>query len=112
MTVFGKTEKGIVVPKRKAIQCGYCPRPIFKEHEPTGRLKIVNGMPMCPTCRVIKLDKNGKRILGDKKLYKQDVAAAEKLAEKHEQERVEEISATSIEKSGTQNKRVRRNKKL
>lgn len=112
MSNFSQTQSGIVVPKRKAIRCGYCPRHILREDEPTGKLKIVDGRPMCPTCRVVKLGRMGKEILRDGKFYKQDVAEAKKLADKREMERVQDIAAFSVEQSGTQNEELRNKKNL
>lgn len=111
---FGKTASGIEVPLRKGIQCGYCPRVIFKEHEPHGKLKLVDGRPMCPVCRVTKLDKAGRFITsgGERRRYDRDVIERDKLAEQLEKQRVEDIAATSVERSGTQNKTLRKQKGL
>jgi len=103
-----KTASGILIPKKKGVDCSYCFRKIHKEQEPDGRLRLVEGRPMCPTCRAVKMSKFTSKILGDKSNHLKDKAQVTKKLEANEKSRVDIISSLSIEKSNTANKNKRR----
>lgn len=107
------TQGGIIIPKRKGVQCSFCSRTIYKEQEVKGRLWLVDGKPMCPTCRVTKLNgKTAKAIKDDKRKYEVDKKKAEQADKEKEKKRIEELSANSVDTLNVANEELRKRKGL
>lgn len=72
------------IPKSTpGILCGYCPKIIWKDNEPNGRLFLSAGKPICVVCR-LKRGKNWKQI--EASVRKKQVGESERI-EKEAQEK-------------------------
>ncbi len=58
-----KNDVGIKV-STPGVKCGFCPKIIWKDSEPNGRLFILAGKPICVVCR-LKRGKNWKYMAAD-----------------------------------------------
>ena len=79
---FLKTNSGILVPQKKPIgyRCGFCPEIIFQHKESGNKVRLSNGKPICPRCRILR-GRFGKQIMSDKKAYLKDIDLKEKMAQ-------------------------------
>jgi uncharacterized Zn finger protein (UPF0148 family) len=95
MIKISKTKKTILKKR-----CGYCPRVIFRDDEPDGEFRTLDGKIICPTCRVLKTSKLKKQIKADKKKYEAERKIQEEASSKKAKESVMDIAMASQDKIG------------
>ena len=91
LTIAGAT----IQKKTPGVRCGYCPKVIWKDDEPNGRLFLLAGKPTCILCR-LKRGKNWRRIEADiKKKRPVDLDRIEKEAQEKANKQVEDLAVNS-----------------
>ena len=90
------TKSGIVIPKTTpGVRCGFCPKIIWKDNEPKGRLSLLAGKPICVVCR-LKRGKNWKQIDADvKKKQPEDMKRIEKIRQDNADQNAEAVAITT-----------------
>ena len=91
----------ILVPRPIGVQCGYCPKLIFKNQEAGGRLFLMNGRPACARCRIMKDHRMASRIRDNILAYKKDFDARTKREQESEDRKIREIALKSQKRTGT-----------
>lgn len=92
---------GIMIPESArpvGVQCGFCPKVIFKQNEAGGRLFIAEkeGLPICARCRVLR-GRMARVIRRDVDKYEKDKDRREKAIQQAANEKAAEIAkATQI----------------
>ena len=77
------------------VRCGYCPKVIWKDDEPNGRLFLLAGKPICVLCR-LKRGKNWRQIEADiKKKQPDDIERIAKNEQEKADKQVEDIAVKS-----------------
>ena len=91
LTIAGST----IRKKTPGIRCGYCPKTIWKDDEPNGRLSLLAGKPICVVCR-LKRGKNWKRIEADiRKKQPDEIERIEKTTQDEANRKVEDLAVKS-----------------
>ena len=105
MAIQSVTANPILVPRPKAVQCGYCPKMIYKHQEAGGRLWMMNGKPACARCRIMAHRSMAARIREDEPAYRADVAERNKREQAEANKQVEHIAAESQKRTRTKKSR-------
>lgn len=92
---MSKNDTGVILRREpKVYNCGYCgDEIILGETEVANRLYVKSGLPICPTCRILKSHAGG-RIRADRDKAKQDKGKAKEFETNKENERVKKIGAS------------------
>ena len=87
---------GVTIEKKTpGVRCGYCPKVIWKDDEPNGRLFLLAGKPICIVCR-LKRSKNWKQIAADiRKKRPKDLDRIAKEAQEKANKQVEDLAVKS-----------------
>ena len=88
-----KTDFLIPAKRYKQITCGHCKRVYSLKNETQGRLFLKDGRPICAMCRVIKVDRQGRAIMQNKKNAHKDWQQAQANLDKAETERIKKIAS-------------------
>lgn len=102
---FKRTDSGILVPEEKpeAVQCGTCPRLIWKTKEVGGRIFVHNDLPICVFCRIMKSSKLAGAMVGSKskRKFAHDLIDREKFIQDRADKELEEVALASQDREET-----------
>jgi hypothetical protein len=74
--------------KPEGVQCGYCPKIIYKHNESGNKIWISKGKPICAVCRIMKHTKIANKIKKDFPKFEDAMKKKGELIQKAENERV------------------------
>ena len=80
------------------VRCGYCPKIIWKDDEPNGRLFLLASKPICVVCR-LKKGKHWKQIEAD--VRKKQPRELDRLAKEAQAEADKQVEDLAVKSTGT-----------